>query len=144
MGERFRRRQGVPSWPTISITVWFGSDITRFDKPKVCDRLGDVLDSAGGETITAVGRFCGANLCGGLNEPAPARGAWVLADGSSAIWVVGRQPKGNGFSLDATYKGDTRYWLEVKGRLGQCAAVRCLHAKGVALAARPEEEELRD
>ena len=159
---RFRGRQGVPqslcddpelpakpnldragrsSWPTISITAWSGSDITPFDKPKVPDRLGDILDSAGKETITAVGRFCGAGLCGGLNEPAPSPGAWVLADGSSAIWVVGRQPKGNGFSLDPTDKGDTRHWLEVNGRVRQCGAVRCLRAKGVALVASREEDK---
>jgi hypothetical protein len=75
-----------------------------------------------------------------LNEPAPSRDAWVLADGSSAIWVVGRQPKGSGFSLDPAYKGDTRHWLEVKGRVGHCGAVRCLRAKSVALVASREEE----
>ena len=162
---RFRGRQGVPqsicddpelpakpnldragrtSWPTTSLTVWSGSAITPFDKPKAHDRLGDSLDSAGKETITAVGRFCGASLCGGLSEPAPSPGAWVLADGSSAIWVVGRAPKGNGFSLDPTYKGDTRYWLEVKGRVDRCGAVRCLRAKAVALAASPEAGEPQD
>lgn len=137
-------RTGRAGWPTISITVWSGSDITPFDKPDVPDQLGDILGSAGKETITAVGRFCGASLCGDLNEPAPSPGAWVLADGGTAIWVVGRPPKGKGFSLDPTYKGDTRHWLEVKGRVGRCGAVRCLRAESVALAASPEEEEPQD
>jgi hypothetical protein len=136
------RASRIP-WPNMSITVWAVRDAARASDKKSGDpdSLSDLLDSAGRETITAVGRFCGANLCGGMTDPPPSRDAWVLADGSTAIWVVGRKPKGNGFSLDPAYKGDTKRWLEVKGRLEACGPSRCLRASSVALKPRPEDEE---
>jgi hypothetical protein len=131
------------AWPDMSITVWSGSDATRPADKGAGDyeRLADLLDSDGKRVITAVGRFCGANLCGGLTGPPPSPEAWVLEDGDTAIWVVGRRPKGNGFSLDPSYRGDTKRWLEVKGRLETCGATRCLRAQIVALKARPQSDE---
>jgi hypothetical protein len=127
----------------MSITVWSGSDITPLARERAGphDSLADILDTAGKTTITAVGRFCGDNLCGGLTSSAPMREAWVLDDGDTAIWVIGHRPEGIGFSLDPKGRGDTKRWLEVKGRIEACGTARCLHASSVALTASPRPEE---
>jgi hypothetical protein len=135
-------RPGRLGWPPWSITVWAGSDFTRPGRrPGEPERLADLLDAADRTMVTAVGRFCGANLCGDVTGPAPSREAWVLHDGDTSLWVVGRRAEGNGFRLDPTYRGDTTHWLAVKGRLATCGAARCLRAQSVVLATPPEWDE---
>jgi hypothetical protein len=86
-----------------------------------------------------VGRFCGANPCGGLG-PQPHKSAWALQDEEDeAVWVIGKEPKGKGWRLDPTYTADMSRWVEVVGRIEACGATRCLKAKSVNLTARPPE-----
>ncbi len=40
----------------------------------------------------------------------------MLKDGDTAMWVMGKTPKGQGWKLDLDYKGDAKNWLEVEGK----------------------------
>ena len=40
----------------------------------------------------------------------------MLKEGDTAIWIMGRAPKGEGWKLDLDYKGDSKTWLEVEGK----------------------------
>jgi hypothetical protein len=129
-------------WPKWSITAWSISDngpLTGRKRDVERSALADVLS---GETlpdkdVKVVGRFCGARLCGTIG-PAPEASAWVVEEEGTAVWVVGKEPKGKGWRLDPAYKGDTTRWVEVIGRLQACGAgSRCLRARTVTLVARP-------
>jgi hypothetical protein len=87
-----------------------------------------------------VGLFRGRNLYGDLSGTVADPSAWVLKDGSSAVWVFGRKPEGKGFKLDPQYKGDTSRWLEVTGRVLVLNDVVCLKASKVALTSAPAVE----
>lgn len=66
--------------------------------------------------VTVVGRFRGRNLY--ADQPdGPGRSRWdfVLQSGEASVWVVGRRPRGDGFSLDVNARVDTGRWLEVSG-----------------------------
>jgi len=133
------------NWPRVSLTVWSVSDITPFERGRgeaerssLMDLLAEATPSD--KSVRVVGRFCGANLCGGLG-PRPHPSAWVLQDEGASVWVIGKEPKGKGWRLDPTYDGDTSRWLEVKGRLGPCGSSRCLRAESIALVPRPPEPE---
>lgn len=111
-------------WPRVSITVWNVSDVTplegrrrRSDGASALAALVTKPEDYAGRTLTVVGRFRGRNLFGDL----PAGSAltakdWVLRAGCCSIWVTGKQPKGDGFSLDLDSKGDCRWWLAVEGK----------------------------
>ena len=89
------------------------------------------LDAA----VTISGRFRGRNLYGDL-PAAPGRSRWdfVLASVDAAVWVVGQEPKGDGFELDVQARIDTGRWLEVTGRValhdGDGPARRVRHRAG--------------
>lgn len=128
------------TWPRVSITTWYIGDITEPGRThgESRDLIGDILapEAPSGKPVRVVGRFCGANLCGDLGA-APVQGAWVLDDGVTAVWVIGKEPSGKGWRLDPAYKGDTSRWIEVVGRVEPCGTTRCLKAKSVALVPRP-------
>ena len=66
--------------------------------------------------VTVIGRFRGRNLYGDLPEaPDESRWDFVLRSADAAAWVVGREPKGDGFELDVLARMDTGRWLEVTG-----------------------------
>jgi len=135
-------------WPRMSVTIWSIVDARpleggRREQPEdasgtLAALLADEVTSA---KVHVRGRFCGRNLCGGLSTSAPNADAWVLQEGESAIWVVGRKPRGSGWALDPSYQGDTTRWLEVVGRVRPCGATRCLQADSVALVKSPELAE---
>jgi len=93
------------------------------------------------ETITVIGQFRGSNLFGDLDAATAPKDAWVLKEGEHAVWVVGKPPKGRGFSLDPGSKSDTRKWLEVTGKLERIGDVLMIRARQVALIARPAPAE---
>jgi len=124
-------------WPRTSITVWSLSDITPFERGRgglehspLVDLLAERAPSD--KRVRVVGRFCGANLCGGLGRR-PHPSAWVLQDEDESVWVIGKEPKGKGWRLDPAYDGDTSRRLEVTGRLRRCGQAWCLRAETVAL-----------
>ena len=67
-------------------------------------------------SVTVTGRFRGRNLYGDLPE-SPRESEWdfVLASADAAVWVVGKEPKGDDFDLDVRARVDTGRWLEVTG-----------------------------
>jgi hypothetical protein len=93
-------------------------------------------DRLAGEIVKVVGQFRGKNLFGDLDEDGPDDG-WVIKDGAFAVWVVGKKPKGTGWSLDPASKGDTRRWVQVTGKLDRKGKVTQLKAMEVALVAPP-------
>ena len=66
--------------------------------------------------VTVIGRFRGRNLYGDLPEsPDESRWDFVLRSADAAAWVVGREPRGDGFELDVLARVDTGRWLQVTG-----------------------------
>ena len=111
-------------WPRISITVFAIRDRTNPEnarKPEIAGGLSrQILDEPSaysGKTTKILGQFRGRNLFGDL-PASSARGKddWVLKDGDTAIWVMGKAPRGDGWKLDLEYKGDSKNWLEVEGK----------------------------
>jgi hypothetical protein len=91
-----------------------------------------------GRPVRVLGQFRGANLFGDLPDlPGRDAHAFVLKEGDAAVWVIGRGPEGKGFRLDPRLKGDSRFWLEVEGRLEPCAGQSCLRARRIQLATSP-------
>ena len=88
--------------------------------------------------VTVTGRFRGRNLYGDLPRP-PGRSRWdfVLASVDAAVWVVGREPKGDGFELDVQARIDTGRWLRVTGRVESHAGMVVIDAAELALADPP-------
>ena len=96
------------------------------------------LDSA----VTISGRFRGRNLYGDL-PAAPGQSRWdfVLASVDAAVWVVGREPKGDGFELDVQARIDTGRWLEVSGRVALHNGMAVIDASRIALADPPADRQ---
>ncbi len=98
-------------------------------------------EASAGRSITVQGTFRGANLFEDLppetrRDPAD----WVLKDGPFSIWVTGRPPKGDGFSLDPRARSDCRWRLEVTGKVETAARYVYLRAKSIALVRREKDE----
>jgi hypothetical protein len=128
---------GRESWPRVSITVWSVVDVTRTGLAEAED-AASALGGAPGDKVRLRGRFGGANLDGRLATPLPEAGAWSLVSEGSAVWIVGKPPRGTGFLFDPAYRGDVGKWLEVEGTLVRCAAGMCLRARRVLLAPTPK------
>ncbi len=68
--------------------------------------------------VTVTGRFRGRNLYGDMPEaPDTSRWDFVLHSVDASVWIVGKEPKGNGFELDIMARVDTSKWLEVTGEV---------------------------
>ena len=95
-----------------------------------------------GESVTISGRFRGRNLFGDL-PAAPGMSRWdfVLASVDAALWVAGREPKGDGFELDIQARIDTGHWLEVTGRVVLHEGMVVLDATGISLAEPPADRQ---
>lgn len=136
------------SLPRVSLTLLGLSDMEPRARPgarpgrsALAEILADPARYAG-KPIRIVGQFRGRNLFGDLPEGSQRAPAdWVLKDGEHAVWVVGRAPKGKGFALDPSYKGDSSRWLEVEGKPEVLNGILYLRAGKVALAQRRREDE---
>ena len=85
--------------------------------------------------VTIIGRFRGRNLYGDLPEaPDESRWDFVLRSADAAVWVVGREPKGDGFELDVLARMDTGRWLEVTGAVRVQDGMVLVDAGALALA----------
>ena len=95
-----------------------------------------------GQAVTVSGRFRGRNLYGDL-PAAPGRSRWdfVLASVDAAVWVAGREPKGDGFELDVQARIDTGRWLEVTGRVALHEGMVVINAADIALADPPADRQ---
>ena len=68
--------------------------------------------------VTLTGRFRGRNLYGDMPEaPEESRWDFVLRSADAAVWVVGMEPKGDGFELGLLRRADTGRWLQVTGEV---------------------------
>jgi hypothetical protein len=133
------------SMPPQSITFWKIVDLTDFRGvlPGSQDYLTlESLAFSPGQFVNrkvrVLGQFRGRNLYGDLpakSERSPLD--WVIKDGAYAVWVVGKSPKGSGWSLDVTVKSDTGRWIEVTGKPEAIDGVIYLKAQGVRLAKPP-------
>ena len=85
--------------------------------------------------VTVTGRFRGRNLYGDLPK-APGQSRWdfVLVSAEAAIWVVGKEPKGDDFELDVLARVDTGRWLEVTGNMRYEMGMVLLEAGAIRLA----------
>ncbi len=85
--------------------------------------------------VTVIGRFGGRNLYGDLPEaPDESRWDFVLRSADAAAWIVGREPKGDGFELDVLARVDTGRWLEVTGAVRVEDGMVLVDAGALALA----------
>jgi hypothetical protein len=94
-------------------------------------------DRLSGETVKVIGQFRGKNLFGDLDGTTGPDDGWVIKDGAYAVWVVGKKPRGTGWSLDPASRGDTTRWVQVTGTLDRKGRVTRLKAIEVALVAPP-------
>ena len=103
--------------PRVSITALAMRDPEGGENRRTTDSSGG-MERLSGKTTRILGQFRGRNLFGDL-PAGSARGKddWVLKDGETAMWVMGKAPKGDGWKLDLDYKGDSKTWLEVEGKL---------------------------
>jgi len=68
------------------------------------------------KSVVLVGQFRGRNLVG--DQPAAPglyKAEFVLRNGTSSIWVVGREPQGSDFKLDPAAPKDVGRWLRASG-----------------------------
>ena len=110
-------------------------------------RLGDVLTNppASRELIRVVGQYRGANYSGDLPIQSK-RGFddWVIKDGISAVWVIGRPASGAGFSLDTNVVQDRTQWVAVTGVIQEFKDRKgylYLKAERVELSPPPSDEQ---
>jgi hypothetical protein len=134
-----------PGLPRVTISFLSMFDATPLARrPGSGGGLADLVQGAGpgGRSVKVVGQFRGANLFGDVPDlPGRDVDAFVLKDGDTAIWVVGKAAAGKGFRLDPRLQADSRFWLEVEGRLEPCAKQSCLRARRIQLTARPASAE---
>jgi len=91
--------------------------------------------------ITVTGRFRGRNLYGDLpDSPGLSQHDFVLTSAEASIWVVGMEPKGDGFELDVQARIDTGRWLEVTGDVRVHEGMVILYA-GSIRSAEPVEQQ---
>ena len=94
------------------------------------------------EGITLTGRFRGRNLYGDLpDSPGESQHDFVLTSADAAVWVVGQEPKGDGFDLDVQARIDTGRWLEVTGRIRVHEGMVILDAGSIRLA-EPDDSQV--
>ena len=93
------------------------------------------------EGVTLTGRFRGRNLYGDLpDSPGESPHDFVLTSADAAVWVVGQEPKGDGFDLDVQARIDTGRWLEVTGQVRIHEGMVILDAGSIRLAEPAENQ----
>jgi hypothetical protein len=143
---------GVGSDSGTGTGFWFwaysAAEADNGDKPKASPTgLLAIEDLVGRparlakESVRVRGQFRGKNLFGDLAVAGAPPDGWVIKDGDSAVWVSGRRPKGNGWSLDPESRGDTTRWVEVVGKIETKDGVTFLRAAQVALVPPPKPGE---
>ena len=94
------------------------------------------------QSVTVTGRFRGRNLYGDLpDSPGESVHDFVLASANAAVWVVGREPKGEDFELDVRARIDTGRWLEVTGQARRHEGMVIIDAGTIRLAEPPRDTE---
>lgn len=136
-------------WPRISITAFAIRDRTSPESSRPKEAGGgmgrQILDEPSaysGKTARIYGQFRGRNLFADLPaNSARGKDDWVLKDGDTALWVMGKAPKGQGWKLDLDYKGDSKNWLEVEGKPEVANGIVYLKASKVLMSKAPGNEK---
>jgi hypothetical protein len=126
--------------PRVSITALAIRDPEGGENGKATEASAG-MERLPGKTTRILGQFRGRNLFGDL-PAGSARGKddWVLKDGETAMWVMGKAPKGDGWKLDLDYKGDSKTWLEVEGKLETVNGITYLKASRVVPRKAPDKD----
>ena len=134
------RLLGKP-WPSAGeLRLLIADDTERADAPDAATIRTISLEPAlyRDRTVTVTGRFRARNLFGDLPEaPGNTRDDFVLRSGDAAIWVVGMEPKGDGFDFDVMARLDTNRWLQVTGVVGGGNHLATIEAESLAMVDRP-------
>jgi len=94
------------------------------------------------QSVTLTGRFRGRNLYGDLPEaPGITRDDFVLQSGGAAVWIVGMEPRGQGFDLDVMARVDTSRWLKITGIVGGRDRLVEINAEKIEAIERPTVAE---
>ena len=134
------RLLGKP-WPSSGeLRLLIADDTRRADAPDGATIRTISLEPARfrDRTVTVTGRFRARNLFGDLPEaPGNTRDDFVLRSGDASIWIVGMEPKGNGFDFDVMARVDTNRWLQVTGVVGGGNHLATIEAESLAAVDRP-------
>ena len=135
------RLLGKP-WPSSGeLRILIADDTRRAGRPDraTVRTIALAPDRYRGRTVTVTGRFRARNLFGDLPEaPGATRDDFVLQSGDASIWVVGMEPRGDGFDFDVMARVDTNRWLQVTGVVGGGDHLATIEAERLALVERPE------
>ena len=135
-------------WPSSGeLRVLIADDTRRADRPDGATIRTISLEPARyrGRTVTVTGRFRARNLFGDLPEaPGRTRDDFVLQSGGAAVWIVGMEPKGDGFDFDVMARVDTNRWLQVTGVVGGSDRLAIIEADRLVPAERPASAARRD
>ena len=134
------RLLGKP-WPSSGeLRLLIAEDTRRADTPDATTIRTISLEPARyrDRTVTVTGRFRARNLFGDLPQaPGNTRDDFVLRSGDAAIWIVGMEPRGDGFDFDVMARVDTNRWLQVTGVVGGGDHLATIEAESLATIDRP-------
>ena len=136
--QRLAERLLAKPWPRVrELPLVVASSSRPAREPGATTLRGIVLGPEGyiNQRVTITGRFRGRNLYGDMPE-APEKSRWdfVLRSADAAVWVVGKEPKGNDFDLDVLARVDTGRWLEVTGTVHVADGMVLVEASTLSLA----------
>ena len=128
-------------WPSSGeLRLLIAEDTRRADEPDGATIRAISLEPGRyrDRTVTVTGRFRARNLFGDLPEaPGNTRDDFVLQSGDASIWVVGMEPRGDGFDFDVMARVDTNRWLQVTGVVGGGDRLTTIEAERLASVERP-------
>ena len=131
------------TWPGVGELKLLRIDATAVAEPFAAPSLRALaLDPTryADQRVTVSGRFRGFNLYGDLPDaPARIKHAFVLQSADAAVWVVGLQPKGSGFTLNVNARVDTNRWLDVSGVVAVVRGLPVIEGQLVSMGKAPVE-----
>ena len=128
-------------WPSSGeLRILIADDTRRANAPESATIRTIALEPARyrDRTVTVTGRFRARNLFGDLPEaPGNTRDDFVLRSGDASVWIVGMEPKGDGFDFDIMARLDTNRWLQVTGVVSGGDHLTTIEAERLAAVERP-------
>ena len=117
--ERLSQRLFNKPWPTSGeLRVLIADETRRADAGNDATIRAITIEPTRyrDQAVTVTGRFRGRNLYGDMPEaPGTSPTDFVLRSADAAVWIVGKEPRGDGFDLDVRARVDTGRWLQVTG-----------------------------
>ena len=140
--ERLSERLFNKPWPTSGELIVLIADETRRaeeDDGATIRTITIEPTRFRERTVTVTGRFRGRNLYGDLPEaPGTSPTDFVLRSADAAVWIVGKEPKGDGFDFDVRVRVDTGQWLQVTGIVGGSDRLVEIEADKIEQVERPQ------